>query len=135
MSFERPHRTGAIVPAANKAILPLLSAAFVPMFGGRRPIDIRCRNSQATIGDTMSNPTMDDDVREDDRERDALLNALASKWKRFSRQELRLLEGSDDLVGQIVARYGVEEVVARRDVDALLDGRILSARKDSLLPG
>lgn len=83
----------------------------------------------------MSNPTMDDDVREDDRERDALLNALASKWKRFSRQELRLLEGSDDLVGQIVARYGVEEVVARRDVDALLDGRILSARKDSLLPG
>lgn len=83
----------------------------------------------------MSNPTMDDDVREDDRERDALLNALASKWKRFSRQELRLLEGSDDLVGQIVARYGVEEVVARRDVDALLDGRILSARKDSPLPG
>lgn len=77
----------------------------------------------------MSNPTMDDDVREDDRERDALLNALASKWKRFSRQELRLLEGSDDLVGQIVARYGVEEVAARRDVDALLDGRILSARK------
>jgi len=78
---------------------------------------------------------MDDDVGQDDRERDALLSALASKWKRFSRQELRLLESSNDLVGQIVARYGVEEVAARRDVDALLDGRILSVRKDSPLAG
>jgi hypothetical protein len=121
------------VPAANKAALPLLFAVIIPMFGRRRPIDIRCRNSKATTGDTMSSPTTDDDVRQDDRERDALLNALASKWKRFSRQELRLLESSNDLVGQIVAKYGVEEVAARRDVDALLDGRILSARKDSPL--
>lgn len=77
----------------------------------------------------MPSPTMDDDVGQDDKERDALLNALASKWRRFSRQELRLLESGNDLVGQIVAKYGVEEVAARRDVDALLDGRILSVRK------
>jgi hypothetical protein len=75
----------------------------------------------------MSSPTMDDDVREDDRERDALLNALASKWKRFSQPELRLLESSNDLVDQIVAKYGVDEILARRDVDTLLDGRVLSA--------
>ena len=74
----------------------------------------------------MSSPTMDD-VREDDRERDALLNALASKWKRFSQPELRLLESSNDLVDQIVAKYGVDEILARRDVDTLLDGRVLSA--------
>jgi hypothetical protein len=76
---------------------------------------------------------MDDDVRQDDRERDALLNALASKWRRFSRQELHLLTSSDDLVAQIVAKYGVEEDAARRDVDALLDGRILSVWKDRAL--
>jgi hypothetical protein len=34
----------------------------------------------------MSSPITDDDMRRDDRERDALLNALASRWKRFSRQ-------------------------------------------------
>jgi len=71
--------------------------------------------------------SLDDDVREDDRERDALLNALASKWKRLSLQELRLLESSNDLVDQIVARYGVDEILARREVDTLLDGRVLSA--------
>jgi hypothetical protein len=70
---------------------------------------------------------MDDDVREDDRERDALLNALASKWKRFSQPELRLLESSNDLVDQIVAKYGVDEILARRDVDTLLDALVLSA--------
>lgn len=79
----------------------------------------------------MSSATTDDDVWPDDRERDAVLNALASKWRRFSRQELLLVTSSDDLVAQIVARYGVDDVDARRDVDALLDGRVLSVRKDS----
>lgn len=83
----------------------------------------------------MSSPTMDDDVRQDDRERDALLNAIGIKWRRFSRQELHLLESSDDLVAEIVAKYGVEEVAARHDVDALLDGRMLSARNDGALAG
>jgi hypothetical protein len=71
-----------------------------------------------------------DDVRqdEDDSERDALLNALASKWKRFTWQELYRLENSDELVAQIVAKYGVEQVVARREVDVLLDGRTLNMR-------
>ncbi|MPZ31315.1 MAG: hypothetical protein GEV13_10015 [Rhodospirillales bacterium] len=111
----------------------LTIAAIVPMSEERRLKDLRCRDSQATTGDIMSSAATNDDVRQDDRERDALLNALSSKWKRFSRQELHLLKSSDDLVAQIVARYGVEQVDARRDVDALLDGRILSARKDSAL--
>ena len=81
----------------------------------------------------MSSATTDDDVRPDDRERDAVLNALASKWRRFSRQELLVVTSNDDLVAKIVARYGVDEAAARRDVDALLDGRILSAREDCVV--
>jgi hypothetical protein len=73
--------------------------------------------------------TTSDDIRRDDSERDALLNALASKWRRFTWQELNRLERSDELVAQIVARYGVEEVVARREVDVLLVGRILNVRE------
>jgi hypothetical protein len=69
-----------------------------------------------------------DDVRQDDRERDALLNALASKWRRFTWQELYRLENSDELVAQVVAKYGMEQVVARREVDVLLDGRTLNMR-------
>ena len=81
----------------------------------------------------MSSATTDDDVRPDDRERDAVLNALASKWRRFSRQELLLVTSRDDLVAKIVAKYGVEEVAARRDVDVLLDGRGLSVRKNGAI--
>jgi hypothetical protein len=69
-----------------------------------------------------------DDVRQDDRERNALLNALVSKWRRFTWQELYRLENSDELVAQIVAKYGMEQVVARREVDVLLDGRTLNMR-------
>ena len=108
------------------------------MFGERCSIDIRHCNNQVfslSAGTLMSlrqvgatiQPTMDDDVRKNDRERDALQIAPASRWKRFSLQELRLVEGSNDMVGHIVARYGVDEVRARRDVDALLNGRVLSA--------
>ncbi len=76
------------------------------------------------VGATIQ-PTMDDE--ENDRERDALQIAPASRWKRLSLQELRLVEDSNDMVGHIVARYGVDECRARHDVDALLNGRVLSA--------
>jgi len=69
-----------------------------------------------------------DDVRQDDSERDALLNALVSKWRRFTWQELCRFENSEELVAQIVARYGVRLDVARREVDILLDGRTLNIR-------
>ena len=69
-----------------------------------------------------------DDVPQDDSERDALLNALVSKWRRFTWRELYGFENSDELVAQIVARYGVKQDVARRDVDILLNGRTLNIR-------
>jgi len=75
----------------------------------------------------MSNAGRTDEVRRDS-DRDALLNALASKWRRFTWRELNQLESSDELVAQIVVRYGVQEMVAKREVDVLLDGRTLNVR-------
>ncbi|MDP2622024.1 MAG: hypothetical protein Q8P46_17930 [Hyphomicrobiales bacterium] len=45
------------------------------------------------------------------------------KWNKFSEQDLSDLKGRDDLVTQIVAKYGSEKGQAQRDVDALLKGR------------
>lgn len=50
-------------------------------------------------------------------------------------QELIDTTTNDDLVEQIVAKYGSKKEAAQREVDILMDGRILSARKDSPLPG
>jgi hypothetical protein len=36
---------------------------------------------------------------------------------------LPALKGKDDLVNQVVAKYGLERGQAQRDVDALLKGR------------
>jgi hypothetical protein len=41
----------------------------------------------------------------------------------FSEQEFSALKGKDDLVTQLVAKYGLEKAQAQRDVDALLKGR------------
>ncbi len=56
-----------------------------------------------------------------------MLDEIGTKWSRFSRQELSVLGSNDELVGQIVAKYGVERGVAQREVDALMDGRNLTA--------
>jgi len=42
---------------------------------------------------------------------------------KFSEQDFSALKGNDDLVNQVVAKYGLEEAQAQRDVDALLKGR------------
>jgi hypothetical protein len=52
-----------------------------------------------------------------------LLTDIGGKWDKFSKQELSGLRNSDDLVTQVVAKYGLEKDAARRDVDALVKGR------------
>ncbi len=42
---------------------------------------------------------------------------------KFSEQDLPALKGKDDLVKEVVAKYGLERGQAQRDVDALLKGR------------
>ena len=52
-----------------------------------------------------------------------VLKEIGSKWGKFSEQDLSALKGNDDLVTQVVAKYGLEKTQAQRDVDALLKGR------------
>jgi hypothetical protein len=52
-----------------------------------------------------------------------VLKEIGSKWNKFSEQDLSSLKGKDDLVTQVVAKYGLEKAQAQKDVDALLNGR------------
>jgi hypothetical protein len=51
-----------------------------------------------------------------------ILKEVGAKWGKFSEQDLSALKGKDDLVNQVVAKYGLEKGQAQRDVDALLKG-------------
>ena len=55
--------------------------------------------------------------------RQIVLKEVGAKWGKFSEQDLSALKGKDDLVNQVVAKYGLEKGQAQRDVDALLKGR------------
>ncbi len=52
-----------------------------------------------------------------------ILKEVGAKWGKFSEQDLSALKGKDDLVNQVVPKYGLEKGQAQRDVDALLKGR------------
>ena len=52
-----------------------------------------------------------------------ILKEVGAKWGKFSEQDLSALKGKDDLVNQVVAKYGLAKGEAQRDVDALLKGR------------
>jgi hypothetical protein len=48
---------------------------------------------------------------------------IGAKWNKFSEQDVTALKDKDDLVTQVVAKYGLEKAQAQRDVDGLLKGR------------
>jgi hypothetical protein len=52
-----------------------------------------------------------------------VLKEIGAKWGKFSEQDLSALKGNDDLINQVVAKYGLEKAQAQRDLDALLKGR------------
>jgi hypothetical protein len=52
-----------------------------------------------------------------------VLKEIGTKRSKFSEHDLSALKGNDDLVNQVVAKYGLEKAQAQRDVDALLKGR------------
>jgi hypothetical protein len=52
-----------------------------------------------------------------------ILKEIGSKWSKFSEQDLSALKDRDDLVTQVVAKYGLEKSQAQRDVDTLMKGR------------
>jgi hypothetical protein len=55
--------------------------------------------------------------------RQIVLKDIASKWGKFSQQELEALKSKDDLVTQVVAKYSVDKAQAQREVDALMKDR------------
>jgi hypothetical protein len=72
-------------------------------------------------------PATNNAARAQDSDRNDVLNAIGAKWSKFSKQELSELKTNDELVTQVVAKYGVEKIAAQRDVDTLMNGRNLTA--------
>jgi hypothetical protein len=54
-----------------------------------------------------------------------VLKEIGAKWGKFSEQDLSSLASKDDLVAQLVAKYGLEIIEAQNEVDAILRGRRL----------
>jgi hypothetical protein len=55
--------------------------------------------------------------------RQVVRREVGARWAKFSEQELAALDSRDDLVREVVTRYGIEKSEAQRDVDLVLKGR------------
>jgi hypothetical protein len=55
--------------------------------------------------------------------RKIVLKEIGAKWGKFSEQDLSALKNNDDVVTQIVAKYGLEKQQVQNDVDSLMKGR------------
>ena len=54
-----------------------------------------------------------------------ILKEIKAKWSKFEEADLSALKNRDDVVSQVVAKYGLEKANVQRDVDSLLKGRHL----------
>jgi len=52
-----------------------------------------------------------------------VIKEIRAKWGKFSEDDLSSLKNKDDLVIQRASKYGLEKSLAKRDVDALMNGR------------
>jgi hypothetical protein len=55
----------------------------------------------------------------------AVLKEIHTKWDKFSDTDLAALKGRDDLVTQVVSKYGQDKAIVQREVDTLLKGRAI----------
>jgi hypothetical protein len=62
-----------------------------------------------------------------DQNKQAIRKEICAKWSKFSEQDVSALKGKADLVSQVVAKYGLSQMQAQTDVDALLKGRQFGA--------
>jgi len=60
-------------------------------------------------------------------QKQAVLKDICAKWSKLSEQDVSALKGKADLVSQVVAKYGIPQIQAQSEVDALLKGRWLGA--------
>ena len=72
------------------------------------------------VNGTTSNPHPASADRHD------ILKEVALRWSKFSSQELVDITTNDELVDLVVAKYGSKKEAARREVDILMDGRMLT---------
>jgi hypothetical protein len=60
-------------------------------------------------------------------QKSAVLKEICSKWSKFSEQDVAAMKGKADLVSQVVTKYGLPQIQAQSEVDALLKGRQIGA--------
>lgn len=60
-------------------------------------------------------------------QRSAVMKDICSKWSKFSQQDVAAIKGKADLVSQVVTKYGLPQIQAQSEVDALLKGRQVGA--------
>jgi hypothetical protein len=72
----------------------------------------------------MNNPTPST-AGTPDANKQAVLKEIHVKWDKFSEQDLSALKGRDDLVTQVVSKYGQDKAIVQREVDTLLKGRAI----------
>ena len=59
--------------------------------------------------------------------KDAVVKDICAKWSKFSAQDVAAIKGKSDLVSQVVTKYGLPQIQAQSEVDALLKGRQIGA--------
>jgi hypothetical protein len=69
----------------------------------------------------LQNTNQNQNTNENKENNQAVLREICAKWSKFSDHDVSAFKGNDDLVNQVVAKYGLEHAQAR--VDALLKGR------------
>ena len=74
-----------------------------------------------------SNTSNSNNAPQNTDQKGAVLKEICSKWSRFSEQDVAALKGKADLVSQIVTKYGLPQLQAQSEVDALLKGRQIGA--------
>lgn len=60
-------------------------------------------------------------------DKSAVMKEICSKWSKFSEQDVAAMKGKADLVSQVVTKYGLPQIQAQSEVDALLKGRQVGA--------
>ena len=92
----------------------------------RRPND-DCSSAAPAHADSMTvAPTAAGRPSAVNPDRQDVLKEIGRKWSKFSPQDLADIVTNDQLVGEIVKRYGLKPEAAQREVDILMDGRNLS---------
>jgi hypothetical protein len=60
-------------------------------------------------------------------QKSAVMKDICAKWSKFTDQDVAAIKGKADLVSQVVTKYGLPQIQAQTEVDALLKGRQIGA--------